>query len=220
MGRATGHERRHRREWLHLVQPLAATPTQRQRSTARKRRDIRADPRRQLHQLSARDRVARERVDGVKRGRRQSLEPPPRPARTGMRFVSSMATPNRWPVASSAARAPRTARFSSGFPRSGAPAWTSSVTPRAVRRTTSSSASSSSTNAVSIWWWPLVSRARIRRNRLSFACAAMLTRSAGTFHSFTATTGRSSARRTCVRDSEYRPSRVIGMNPPMWYATA
>ena len=48
-----------------------------------------------------------------------SLEPPPNPARTGIRFVSSSATPNFCPVASSTARAARTARFSSDGPRSG-----------------------------------------------------------------------------------------------------
>src|SRR5256885_1291771 len=42
-----------------------------------------------------------------------SLEPPPSPARTGIRLVRVIATPNRLPVASSTARAARTARFSS-----------------------------------------------------------------------------------------------------------
>src|SRR2546428_490718 len=48
-----------------------------------------------------------------------SLDPPPRPDRTGMRFVSSSATPNLCPVASRTARAARTARFCSGGPSSG-----------------------------------------------------------------------------------------------------
>src|SRR3989449_1951725 len=111
-----------------------------------------------------------------------SLDPPPSPARTGMRFVSSIATPNFRSVASRTTRAARTARLSSTGPRSGPS--TASVTPFAVRVTTSSSASSSSANAVSIWWYPDgASRARIRRSeehtselqsRLHLVCRLLL----------------------------------------------
>ena len=81
-----------------------------------------------------------------------SLEPPPSPARTGIRFTSSIATPKRRPEASSTACAARTARFSSGGPRSAVAPWTASVTPAGARDTVSSSAKSSSAKAVSIWW--------------------------------------------------------------------
>src|SRR5207249_3088228 len=82
----------------------------------------------------------------------------------------------RRPEASSPACAAGTARFSSGGPRSAVAPWTASVTPAGARDTVSSSAKSSSAKAVSNWWYPDCSRARIRRNRLSFACAATRTR--------------------------------------------
>src|SRR6266699_2903484 len=61
-----------------------------------------------------------------------SLDPPPRPERTGIRLVSSSATPNLCPIASRTARAARTARFCSGGPRSLGPCTVSS-TPLVVR---------------------------------------------------------------------------------------
>jgi hypothetical protein len=92
-------------------------------------------------ELVARHGVAGEGVDRVSTAA-ASLEPPPNPARTGMRLVSAMATPNFLPVASSTSCAARTARLSAMGPRSGP--CTSSVTPAAVRVTSISSASSSS----------------------------------------------------------------------------
>ena len=97
-------------------QPLAATPTERQRRAGHEERHVAPQARGELEQLVARHGVTGQPVHrDAARPRHRSIRRRDRPARE-CAWSRARWTPNRCPVASSTIAAARTARFSSGGP--------------------------------------------------------------------------------------------------------